>query len=291
MQQTLGLKRKPISKKFISSLIRDYNNFDELKDDDLDNNKCDEEDMSNNMISKQKLFKKVLFKKHIQNEDAGKTNPETKFHKPNKSQKREKRTFVVSEEQKAVENLILTGNIDESIPVVKMEDGSTQIADCYLWTKSTLSSKLKNDLHDMCNKYKLKLSGTKKEFIERLLDYRSELMKSFVTNSIKELKNTNEESISKNIKKNESEVLFEDPPLDMWNEDMLQNLTVSNLQHLCKKFHLKKVKTKKTIIAHLLEYKKKSSIEIKQKLNKKKRLLEKECKFFGNKRIKSLQEQ
>jgi hypothetical protein len=151
-----------------------------------------------------------------------------------------------------VENFILTGNIAETVPIVQMEDGSTEIVDYYLWTKSSLSSKLKVDLHSMCSKYGLKLSDIKHQFVDRLLNYRTEIMKSFVTNSLKKnLYNENNVPKSKQVKKLQVDL----PSIDTWNEDNLTKLTLRQLQDLCKQFHLKQVKMKKTMIAHLLEYK------------------------------------
>ena len=141
-----------------------------------------------------------------------------KFFKLSKKRKQEKHIFKLSDAEQITQNFMLTGEIDKSIPIELNINGDRKIVDFYLWSSSNLFLKKKKNLHKMCKKYGLKLTGSKNQLVEILMKYREHQMEQHIKNTMTEQLNCNIENLSTNS--------FQHKEQNLENNDLLEQILI-----------------------------------------------------------------
>jgi hypothetical protein len=285
LQKTVRSKNKPIKKKFLTSLVRDFTDFrtsdDEDDDDDEDykegNKESNQESnketsdqkpeeliadvakpvVTTTMMKKQQQLKDML-KAPV--EDSSSKIAETKFNKPSKRRKRAKSAPPISEHQENLAKFIVSGDAD-LIPTVKNADGTKSVADYYVWSRSSLKQMSKEELHKLCSTQTLKVSGTKTEMIDRLLEHKEVLLTQYYAQTVETtttaVVNMMNPDVTSNVKDDlESDNAKSNATIQNWTKETLTTMTVADLTVLCRQHDVKPAKRKAQIIEVLLDVKK-----------------------------------
>jgi len=205
---SITASRKNIEKKMITTLVREYwqfeglstvllqsdNNCQQTTENDnvhmFDINTTDsKEDSIINMTIGDRIkqlqeiaiiqSKKSKKQSIVIDDEQPKGEAETKFGKPSKRQKRPRVNFCVSDEDVQLKSLILGEPVDiEHLPLQKNAKGTLTLAVYYQWSKKFFKSIKKNQLRLWAQEYNFSFSGTREQLIQRLIEKRSLLMQN-----------------------------------------------------------------------------------------------------------------